>query len=124
MAKRKNPEERSATTQPQPGQAPAQPTGGEVYQRTQKPVKMTGPARLGDDVEETPVTEEDAAEMEGLLSTASAYYDRLLETADRLSDQASEAYDSSRLMVRDHPGTTVLGAFVVGVVVGMLLGRQ
>lgn len=124
MARQKNPEERSVTAQPQPTQASAKPTGGEVYQGGQKSATLAGPTRLPETAEESPVTEEQAAEVEGLLSTAGEYYERLAETAVRLSSQATEAYDSGRSLIKDHPGSTLLGAFAVGILVGMLFDRR
>lgn len=123
MTKRKNPEERSATTAPQPGQSPGKPTGGEVFRGAQKSA-MTGPSHLPETADEVPIGQPEAAEVESLLTTASEYYDRLTETAEQLSVQASEAYDSGRLLVRDNPGRSLVGAFIVGIVVGLLLNRR
>lgn len=123
MTKRKNPEERSATSMPQPGQAPGKPTGNEVFGGTQKAV-AGGPARLPESAEEMPVTEEQAEEFEMLLATATEYYDRLMESAGRLSERASHALDGGRRLIRDNPGSTFVGAFVVGVVVGMIRNRR
>ncbi len=123
MTKRKNPEERSARAMPQPGQAPGKPTGNEVFGGTQKAV-AGGPTRLPESAEETPVAEEQVEEFEMLLATASEYYDRLMESAGRLSEQASNAFDGGRRLVRKNPGSTFIGAFVVGVVVGMIRNRR
>jgi ElaB/YqjD/DUF883 family membrane-anchored ribosome-binding protein len=123
MTKRKKPEERSATAMPQPGQSPAKPTGGEVFRATQKP-SMAGPAHLPESADEVPLKEPEAAEVETLLTTANEYYERLTEAAGRLSEHATDAYDSGRLLIRDHPASSLVGAFAVGVIVGLLSNRR
>lgn len=124
MASQKNPEERSVTAQPSPGQASAKPTGGEIYDAGKGSAAASRPSMLPEEASEAPVTEEQAAEIEGLLSAAGEYYERLAETALRLSAQAEEAYVSGRTLIRSHPGATVLGAFAVGIVIGLLSNRE
>ncbi len=123
MAKRRKPDERSVTAQPRPGEAAAKPTGNEVF-RASGPVTAQGEAHLPEEAEEaTSAMEEQLAE-DTLLGLADRYYERLTETAEMLSSQASEAYDHGRLFVRDNPARTVLGAVVVGVIIGVLTSRR
>lgn len=44
-------------------------------------------------------------------------------TAD-FAEQMQPYYEQGRDYVKQHPGTTVLGAFALGVVLGGLLGRS
>lgn len=113
MSKRKYPEQRSATTQPQPGQAPAKPTGNEMYRSQAK-------APLDERLPEAEAAQEELSEMEELQRAAVEAYERLGEAAERLSEGAVEAYDLSRAFVRDNPGSAVFGGFVVGVLLGFL----
>jgi ElaB/YqjD/DUF883 family membrane-anchored ribosome-binding protein len=85
---------------------------------------MTGPSHLPETADEVPIGQPEAAEVESLLTTANEYYDRLTETAEQLSVQAAEAYDIGRLLVRDNPGRSLVGAFIVGIVVGLLSNRR
>ena len=123
MAKHRNPAERSVTAQPRPGEAAAKPTGDEVFKATQ-PVAAQGDAHLPEDVDETQLSVEEQVAEDTLLGLAERYYGRLTETAEMLSAQASDAYDSGRGFVRSHPGRTMLGAFVVGVIVAVLSSRR
>lgn len=109
--------------QPRPGEAAAKPTGDEVYQPAQ-PAAVQGDAHLPEDVDEVPQSVEEQLAEDTLLSHAEQYYGRLMERAEMLSAQASDAYDSGRVFVRDNPGPTVLGAFVVGVILGVLASRK
>lgn len=122
MAKHRNPAERSVRAQPRPGEAAAKPTGDEVFSASPQPPAQ-GEAHLPEDVEEAPLSVEEQLAEDTLLGLAERYYGRLTETAEMLSSQASGAYDSGRVFVRDNPGRTVLGAFVVGVILGVLKSR-
>lgn len=122
MAKRRNPEERSVTAQQRPGEAAAKPTGDEVF-RGSGSATAQADAHLPEEIDETRAMEEEVAE-DTLLGLAAQYYERLTETADMLSAQASEAYDNSRVFVRDNPGRTVIGAVVVGIIIGVLTSRR
>lgn len=122
MAKRRNPDERSVTAQRRPGEAAAKPTGDEVF-KASGPPGAQAEAHLPDEIDETETMEEQVAE-DTLLGLAEHYYERLTETADMLSAQASEAYDQGRVFVRDNPGLTVIGAVVIGVIIGVLTSRR
>lgn len=58
---------------------------------------------------------ERAAEKEGAAEAGRAW--------PRTKEKASEALHTSQRYVHDHPGTSVLGGFVVGMVVGALLAK-
>lgn len=122
MAKHRNPAERSLRAQPRPGEAAAKPTGDEVFSGSPQ-AAAPGDAHLPEEVDETPLSVEEQLAEDTLLGVAERYYGRLTETAEMLSSQASDAYDSGRVFVRDNPGRTVLGAFVVGVILGVLKSR-
>lgn len=111
MAQRRDPEQRSTASAPQPGQAPAKPTGDEIYQRRTVPE--------GEPASEVP-TEEELAELDELRAAAESAYERLSEAVVDLSDRMTEVYDVGRAFVRDNPTSTVVGAFAVGIVVGLL----
>lgn len=123
MAKRRKPDERSVSAPPRPGEAAAKPTGDEVYQAS-GPAAGASEAHLPEDVEETTAPMEEQLAEDTLLRMAERYYERLTETADALSAQASDAYDQGRVLVRNHPGRTVLGALAVGIVIGVLSSRR
>lgn len=63
-------------------------------------------------------------DIENLQRTATDYFRRLTASAGDLSTQARRVYDSSESFVRSHPGQTVGGAFVAGLVLGLLMGRD
>lgn len=111
MPKRRDPEQRSATSDPQPGQAPAKPTGNEIYRA--EPMHQQSPP-------ESEPTEEELAELDELQAAVEDAYARLGETALELTDRLSEAYAAGRAFVRDNPASTVAGAFAVGIVLGLL----
>ena len=123
MAKHRNPAERSVSAQPRPGEPAAKPTGDEVFKESQ-PATFQGDAHLPESVDETPVTAEEQLAEDTLLGLAERYYGRLTETAEMLSAQASDVYDSGRVFVKDNPAGIVIGAFVVGVVIGVLRSRR
>ena len=124
MAKQRNPEQRSATGTPSPGPTGAIPTGDEVYETSRPGSEPAGPlTEQPQPTEQTPehYLEESLAE---LRATASEYYEKLGETAAQLSEQASTVYDTGRGYVREYPGSSLLGAFAVGVLLGLLTGRD
>lgn len=111
MPKRRDPEQRSATSAPQPGQAPAKPTGNEIYRA--EPLHQERPP-------ESEPTEEELAEMDELQAAVENAYDRLGEAATELTERLTDAYSAGRAFVRDNPASTVAGAFAVGIVLGLI----
>ena len=111
MPKRRYPEQRSTTSAPEPGQGPAKPTGNESYQR---------PAAQQQGLPESEFTEEEIAELDELRRSAAEAYHLLSDATSELSDRITDAYDTGRAFVRDNPLSTVVGAFAVGIVLGML----
>lgn len=65
-----------------------------------------------------------AADLETLQQTATDYFNRLTASAGDLTTQARRVYDSSQSFVRSHPGQTVGGGFLAGLVLGLLMGRD
>jgi ElaB/YqjD/DUF883 family membrane-anchored ribosome-binding protein len=62
--------------------------------------------------------------LEQLQAAASESYEKLAEAATQLTDQAREVYAASEEYVRQYPGSYVLGAFALGCLLGVLLGRD
>lgn len=110
MANRRDPEQRSATSAPQPGQAPAQPTGDEVF-RPQ--------ATQGGRPDEAEPTEEELKELDELREAVESAYARLSEATADLTERVSEFYDAGCAFVRDNPTSTVVGAFALGILIGI-----
>jgi len=52
------------------------------------------------------------------------YYDKLHDAAEQLSEYATELYESGKGYVKTNPTTTILGAFGVGVLIGLLIGKK
>lgn len=116
MAKQKRPEQRSAkSSTPLPDQSAPQPTGDEVFDQGGAAAPAAGPAGPAGG------EEENLARMQAL---AAEYYERLTESAAQLTEQAQQLYGSSQSYVQNHPGPTVSSAFVVGLLVGLLVGRD
>ncbi len=111
MPKRRDPEQRSATSAPQPGQAPAKPTGNEIYRA--EPLHQERQS-------ESEPTEEELAEMDEMQAAVENAYDRLGEAATELTERLTDAYSAGRAFVRDNPASTVAGAFAVGIVLGLI----
>ena len=55
---------------------------------------------------------------------ATEYYQKLSEAATRLTEQSRKLYDMSHDYARQHPVELIAGAFVAGLVVGLLTGRD
>jgi ElaB/YqjD/DUF883 family membrane-anchored ribosome-binding protein len=130
MPAQKRPEQRS--TRSRQGAADAsqpQPTGEETYATStreqaepERETGATGPApepggrqardrHIGDNVSR-------------LQEVAIEYFNRLGDTAGDLTEQVQKVYSSSRQYVGSHPGSTVGGAFLFGVLIGFLLDRD
>ncbi|MEX0821839.1 MAG: hypothetical protein WD021_06815, partial [Rhodothermales bacterium] len=70
------------------------------------------------------MTPEEIAELEEFERAAAESFEQLGRAADRIGEQASDAYKSSRTFVRDNPGGTLLTSFVIGVVLGVLMSKR
>lgn len=126
MASNKNPEQRSATGDLGPLSPPSQPTGNEVYDTSpaRTEVEPTEPLAAGGTREQQEAMRLLNENLQNLQQLATAYYEKVGETASELGRQATQVYDSSRGLVRQNPGGSVLGAFAVGVILGVLSSRS
>ena len=125
MATKRNPEERSPTGPAVPGEAAAQPTGAETFQPASAPRavssrqgRATDAQAAGDGETATP---EQVAHLQAL---ASEYYGKLTETAESLNQEVRSLYGTASGYLRGHRSSTVLGAFALGVLFGLLSGRD
>ena len=62
--------------------------------------------------------------VEKFQEVAGEYSDKLNKAASAASDQAKKAYEEGQTYVRANPTTTVLGAFALGVLLGVLIRRN
>ena len=71
-------------------------------------------------------TEADVDELsrEKMEKLATEFYQRLNESAGQLTEYASELVDTGLGYVKTNPAKTALGAFAVGVFIGLLVGRK
>ena len=114
MAKQKKPEQRStAPGAATPDPSAPQPTGEETF----SPSAGAPEAELPPDFGEP----SDVLELQAL---AAEYYGRLAESASHLTQQAREVYAVSEGYVRTHPGASLGGTFVLGLLLGLLSGRN
>jgi ElaB/YqjD/DUF883 family membrane-anchored ribosome-binding protein len=107
-----------------PGKASPQSTGDEVFSSSgtsKPPVRETGSKR---EEEGSAPADRPLSDVENLQQTATDYFGRLTSSAGDLSTQARRVYGSSQSFVRSHPGQTVGGAFLGGLVLGLLMGRD
>ncbi len=111
----RNPEERSAAHPPvTPDQPAAHATGAEVTKEV---------ARLAPQSDETPVgVDLDAFAKAQELATE--YYAKLSDLTVSFGEQVGTYYGRSRGAVGDNPLPSLSGAFVVGIVIGTILGRR
>ncbi len=111
----RNPEERSAAHPPvTPDQPVAHATGAEV---------TSEPARLSPTASETSA----AADLDGLARAqelATEYYAKLGDLTVSFGQQVGTYYGRSRETVGENPLPSLSGAFVVGIVLGAILGRR
>ena len=59
-----------------------------------------------------------------LEEISTEYYNKLHDAAEQLSGYATELYDAGKGYVKTYPTSTILGAFGVGVLIGLLIGRK
>lgn len=107
MAKSKNPEQRSATA----GDSGAQPTGDEVYNPTPSAAGGAEPASEGGSAGGEP-------------APATSGYENLRDAAVELRRQATQLYRQSQAYAGGRPVPLLSGAFVAGLLVGLLTGRD
>lgn len=62
--------------------------------------------------------------METMQEMANEYYERMGEIAGNVANQAGHLYEGSQDYVRQHPGTTLMGAFAFGVLIGVLIRNR
>lgn len=55
---------------------------------------------------------------------ANAAYDKVRRSTQRAQEQATQAMDSVGHEIGERPFTSVLGAFFLGILIGMLSGRR
>ncbi len=114
MSKR-NPDEIAAGHDPvTPDQPAGKPTGAEST------TKQTPPAAPKPTPE--PAAEEEVVEQ--MQQVAAEYYEKLADLTADFSEQARGYLTDGRDFAREHPGSTILGGFALGVIVGALLGRN
>lgn len=112
MAPSRRPEQRSTHSTPRTGVKPT-PTGNEVYD----PVTSARPAGPS----ELPDSPADAAAVE---EAAVGLYGQLTDAADQVTQQAQAVLSTARAYVKAHPSPFLGGAFALGLVVGLLTGRD
>jgi ElaB/YqjD/DUF883 family membrane-anchored ribosome-binding protein len=111
----RNPEERSASIPPAtPDQPTAHATGAEV---TTEPARMDVPRPQL-------MPEEEADALARAQALASEYYGKLSDLTLAFGEQVGDYYGRSRETVGSNPLPSLSGAFVVGIVLGAILGRR
>ena len=79
------------------------------------------PTDFGPDADDGVVLQD---RLQQLQFAAAESYDKLSEAAAQLTEQARSVYGTSQDSVRRNPVSYVLGAFALGCVLGVLLGRD
>lgn len=105
MANKKNPAERPAAAREN-----LSGLGGEEFDTS----AGTRPEGVGADL---PMSEE-------AQRVATEYYRKLSEAAARLTEQSKQLYDMSHEYAREHPVGVIAGAFVAGLLVGLISNRD
>lgn len=126
MASKKRPEQRSASGDPSaPDHIAPQPTGNEVFSETPHAEAQPSSARLPD-LDESVETELEggADRLQALQQLAADTYRRLSQSANELTAQARSLLQSGEDAARAHPGSTLLGAVALGVLIGFLTSRR
>lgn len=119
MAQR-NPEEQAAHVSPAtPDQPAGKPTGNEV---TSKATRASAPERTTGATATPAEAEADA--LAQMQAVASEYYEKLADLTADFAEQARGYAKQSRQFVGEHPGSTIAGGFALGVLIGVLLGRD
>lgn len=105
MANKKNPSERPAAS----SASQASLAAGESVASS-----AAGQENVG---AELPLSEE-------AQRVATEYYQKLSEAAARLTEQSKQLYDMSHEYAREHPVGLIAGAFVAGLLVGLISNRN
>lgn len=124
MPKQDHPKEKSSRSSTSaPDQASAQPSGDEVNTTKGAPKRS---ARETDRINSKTSGEADSpnGDVTHLQQAATEYFNRLAGTAGDLSNQARRVYGDGQAFVRKHPAPTLGGAVMLGVVIGLLMGRD
>ncbi|HET6568666.1 MAG TPA: hypothetical protein VFG50_11930 [Rhodothermales bacterium] len=124
MPKQNSPKSKSTRSPAKtPDQASPQPSGEEVKTTRgapKRPPRETG-RKQNDVAKEAAGPTPDVAHLQ---ETATEYFNRLSGTAGDLSNQARRMYDGGQSFVRKHPARSLGGAVMLGVVIGLLIGRD
>ena len=124
MAQR-NPEEQAANVTPAtPDQPAGKPTGNETTSKATRPDMpdhQTG-TKTTNKAAATPADAEDA--LAQVQQIASEYYEKLGDLTADFAEQARGYLKQSRQFVGEHPASTLAGGFALGVLIGVLLGRD
>jgi len=100
--------------------------GGNVDQLVGRIQQRTGEGREAIEKYLSELTSRGASSISSATEAVSGYAqqagERIREGYDQLSDRTREGYDRAQDMVRHNPGQSVAGAFVVGLVAGMIVG--
>ncbi len=83
--------------------------------------EATTPTDFGPDADDGVALQD---RLQQLQFAAAESYDKLSEAAAQLTEQARGVYETSQDSVRRNPVSYVLGAFALGCVLGVLLGRD
>jgi|GEM_PF-3258272 len=124
MPDQKKPEQKTArSTTRSSGTSRSQSTGGDVISSdvaSDRPAEQAAPKQETEAASQgRPLTD-----IESLQQTATDYFSRISASAGDLTAQARRVYDSSQTLVRSYPGQTIGGAFLAGLVLGLLMRRD
>lgn len=62
--------------------------------------------------------------LDTMQNMANEYYERMAEVAGDAAEQAGRYYEEGQDYVRQHPATTLTGAFAFGVLIGVLIRNR
>lgn len=127
MAKTKDPEQRSSTSAPQPGQGPTKPTGDEVYRPPSDQPTVSAATSLATETApeaDSGPTSEELRELEDLRKAVERGYSALQDVTSELTETARGLYDAGRSFVRDKPAGTVAAAVALGVFIGVMMSQR
>jgi hypothetical protein len=111
MAKKNYPEQRSSRFA-EGTNTPSQPTGEEVFRKDNEPAATGETAPSADELQA------------GVEELAGDYYKKLAETTNELADEARALYEAGSRFLSDYPAVMMGGAFLGGVLLGMLTYRD
>ncbi len=121
MAQR-NPEEQAAHVSPAtPDQPAGKPTGNESTKASRAPMPEHTTGKQATSAATAAETEDVLAQVQEI---ATEYYEKLADLTADFSEQARGYLKQSRQFVGEHPASTLAGGFALGVLIGVLLGRD